>query len=289
MKLTPTLALALFASTASVLLADNEVKPIRVLLVAGGCCHDYASQKDILKKGIESRLNATVEVAYDATKSTKPLFEIYNKPDWYKQFDVVVHDECAADITDAAYLENILKAHREGVPAVNLHCAMHCYRWGKFQQPVKVGDDNSHWYEMLGLQSTGHGAQLPIAIKFTDHDSPITKGLQDWTTVNEELYNNIQVLTGKALANGTQVQKTAEKKDKDGKVTPAKETTTEKIVAWTNEYGPKKTRIFSTTIGHNNATVQDERYLQLVTRGLLWAVDKIDANGNPAPGYGAKK
>jgi type 1 glutamine amidotransferase len=288
MKITHTLALAFVACTASLLQAE-DVKPLRVLLVAGGCCHDYANQKEILKKGIESRLNATVEVVYDATKSTKPLFEIYNKPDWYKQFDVVVHDECAADITDPAYLENILKAHREGVPAVNLHCAMHSYRWGKFQQPVKVGDDNSHWYEMLGLQSTGHGAQLPISIKFTDHDSPITKGLEDWTTVNEELYNNVQVITGKALANGTQVQKTPEKKDKDGKVIPAKESVNEKIVAWTNEYGPKKTRIFSTTIGHNNATVQDDRYLALVTRGLLWTVNKIDADGKPLPGYEAKK
>jgi type 1 glutamine amidotransferase len=287
MKLTHTLALA-FVACAALVQAD-EVKPIRVLLVAGGCCHDYANQKDILKKGIESRLNATVEVVYDATKSTKPLFDIYNKPDWYKQFDVVVHDECAADITDPAYLENILKAHREGVPAVNLHCAMHSYRWGKFQQPVKAGDDNSHWYEMLGLQSTGHGPQLPISIKFTDRDSPITKGLEDWTTVNEELYNNIQVLTGKALANGTQTQKTPEKKDKDGKVTPAKESVNEKIVAWTNEYGPKKTRIFSTTIGHNNATVQDDRYMTLVTRGLLWSINKIDADGKPLPGYEAKK
>ncbi|MEY4403487.1 MAG: hypothetical protein RIR91_1522, partial [Verrucomicrobiota bacterium] len=121
---------------------------------------------------------------------------------------------------------------------VNLHCAMHSYRWGKFQQPVKAGDDNSHWYEMLGLQSTGHGAQLPIAIKFTDKEHPITKGMADWTTINEELYNNVQVLTGKGVATGTQT--TPEKKDKAGKVTPAKENTT--IVAWTNEYGPKKTR-----------------------------------------------
>jgi len=155
---------------------------------------------------------------------------------------------------------------------------------------VKAGDDNAHWYEMLGLQSTGHGAQLPIAIKFTDKDSPITKGMADWTTINEELYNNVQVLTGKGLATGTQVQKTAEKKDKEGKVTaPAKETTTEKIVAWTNEYGPKKTRIFSTTIGHNNKTVEDDRYLDLVARAVLWSVDKLDAEGKPVAGYGAKK
>ena len=45
---------------------------------------------------------------------------------------------------------------------------------------------------------------------------------------------------------------------------------------WINQYGPKKTRVFSTTIGHNNETVADARYLDLVTRGLLWACDKLD-------------
>ena len=284
MNLRTLLALTLFAGLATPSIAE-EAKPLRVLVVAGGCCHDYANQKEILKKGIEARVNATVTVIYDATKSTKPLFDLYKKDGWYKDFDVIVHDECAADITDAAYVDNVLKAHREGVPAVNLHCAMHSYRWGKFQQPVKAGDDNAHWYEMLGLQSTGHGPQLPIAIKFTDKGHPVTKGLADWTTTNEELYNNVQVLTGKSLATGTQTA--PEKKDKAGKVIPAKETTN--IVAWTNEYGPKKTRIFSTTIGHNNKTVEDDRYLDLVTRGLLWSVNKLDADGKALAGYGAKK
>ncbi|MFU8893721.1 MAG: hypothetical protein ACNA8L_08845 [Luteolibacter sp.] len=36
----------------------------------------------------------------------------------------------------------------------------------------------------------------------------------------------------------------------------------EAVVAWTNLYGPKKTRVFSTTIGHNNETVADARSLK---------------------------
>ena len=46
------------------------------------------------------------------------------------------------------------------------------------------------------------------------------------------------------------------------------------VVAWTNEYG--KSRVFSTTLGHNNATVGDARYLDLVARGLLWSCDKLN-------------
>jgi len=280
MKLRSLLALTALVGLTSTLVAEQ--KPLRVLVVAGGCCHDYANQKEILKKGIEARVNAVVEVAYDPTKSTKPLFELYKSPDWGKNFDVVVHDECAADITDQAYVANIVNAHKNGLPAVNLHCAMHSYRWGNFKQPVKVGDDNASWYEMLGLQSTGHGPQQPIAITFTDKSHPVTTGLADWTTINEELYNNVQVLTAKTLATGN--QKIPEKKDKKGKVTPASEANA--IVAWTNEFGPKKTRIFSTTIGHNNATVEDARYLDLVARAVLWTAGKLEADGKPSAGFG---
>ena len=280
MKLRTLLALTALVGLTSTLAAEQ--KPLRILVVAGGCCHDYATQKEVLKKGIEARVNAVVEVAYDPTKSTKPLFELFKSPDWGKNFDVVVHDECAADITDQAYVANIVNAHKNGLPAVNLHCAMHSYRWGNFKEPVKAGADNASWYEMLGLQSTGHGPQQPIAISFTDKDSPIVKGLADWTTVNEELYNNVQILTAKTLAKGT--QKIPEKKDKKGKVTPAQEVTT--VVVWTNEFGPKQTRIFSTTIGHNNATVEDARYLDLVARGLLWSVGKLEADGKASAGFG---
>jgi type 1 glutamine amidotransferase len=280
MKLRTLLALTALVGLTSTLAAEQ--KPLRVLIVAGGCCHDYATQKEVLKKGIEARVNAVVEVAYDPTKSTKPLFELFKSPDWGKNFDVVVHDECAADITDQAYVANIVNAHKNGLPAVNLHCAMHSYRWGNYREPVKAGADNASWFEMLGLQSTGHGPQQPIAIAFTDKDSPIVKGLADWTTVNEELYNNVQILTGKALASGT--QKIPEKKDKKGNVTPAKEVTS--VVVWTNEFGPKKTRIFSTTIGHNNATVEDARYLDLVGRAVLWSAGKLEADGKPSAGFG---
>ena len=276
------LALAtLIAAPSHAATDEKSPKPLRVLLVIGGCCHDYATQKDLLRNGIEARLNATVDIAYDGTKTTKPLFEAYKGTNWAKGYDVIVHDECAADITDPAYVENILQAHRNGVPAVNLHCAMHSYRWGNFGQPVKVGADNASWYEMLGLQSTGHGPQQPISIAFSDKDNAIVKGFANWTTVNEELYNNIQILTGHPLASGT--QSIPEKKDKAGKVTPAKDVTS--VVVWTNEFGPKKTRIFSTTLGHNNATVEDARYLDLVTRGLLWSVNKLGEDGKATAGY----
>lgn len=270
-------AIGLAAVSSSVI--AQEVKPLRVLLVTGGCCHDYEKQHMILGEGISSRANVEFTFAHNPDKTTKATFDLYKNKDWAKPFDVVIHDECSADVTDPEYVGNILAAHKSGTPAVNLHCAMHCYRWGNFKEPVKPGADNAGWYEMLGLQSTGHGPQEPIALTFVDKSHPVVKGMADWTTIKEELYNNIQILTAHPLARGKQ-------SFKDKKTGEQKEAET--VVAWTNEYGPNKTPIFSTTIGHNNETVADARYLDLVARGVLWAAGKLDAEGKPLPGYGPK-
>jgi type 1 glutamine amidotransferase len=186
---------------------------------------------------------------------------VYARDDWAKGFDVVVHDECSSDVKDVDTINKILKPHRDGLPGVVLHCGMHCYRsegWPKA----------TPWFEFTGLATTGHGPQLPIAVTFVDKESPITKGLADWKTINEELYNNAAGKlheTAHALARGAQTLKA-----KNGK-----ERTEDVVVAWTNTYNGKA-KVFATTLGHNTETVNDPRYLDLVTRGLLWSVGKLD-------------
>ena len=256
------LLIALAAASATA--AD---KPLKVMLITGGCCHDYKTQTELLKAGIEERIAAEVVQIHVDDKSTKPPLPILGNPNYAAGYDVVIHDECAAGVGDPAIIDGVLKPHRDGIPAVNLHCAMHSYRFGNFKQKVDPAADNGKWFEFIGLQSTGHGPQQPIDITFVDKDHPITKGLADWTTIKEELYNNIAVHEGAhPLARG-----------KQGKQ--------ETVVAWTNLYGPRKTRVFSTTIGHNNETVADARYLDLVARGILWSADKLGADGKPAAGY----
>ena len=264
-------AVLLFIAAAPRLLAADAPKPLRVLIVLGGCCHDYANQQNILAKGITARANVECVIAYDPDKTTKHPNPVYDNADWSKGFDVIIHDECTADVKDVAFIDKVLKPHKEGLPAVVLHCGMHSYRsegWPKA----------TPWFDFTGLVTTGHGAQQPIAISFVDKQSPITKGMADWTTINEEHYNNAAGKlqdTAKALARGKQTLK-----GRDGK-----ETTNDFVVAWTNNY-IGKTRVFATTIGHNNATVDDPRYLDLVTRGLLWSANKLGEDGKPMAGYG---
>ena len=132
-KLAPAFA-ALLATT----FAQAETKPLHALIIAGGCCHDYEHQPKILSEGIQARANVQVDVLWTDDKGTAPHFPLYEKADWAQGYDVIIHDECAAGVKDLPLVQRIIKAH-ETVPAVNLHCAMHCYRTGT--------DD---WFKYLG-------------------------------------------------------------------------------------------------------------------------------------------
>ena len=268
-----TIALALTLPLTSLRAADG--KPLRVLLITGGCCHDYARQKDILKQGIESRANIQITQVHTDDKSTKPPLAILGDADYAKGYDAVIHAECAADVSDPAVIAAVLAPHRQGIPGVNLHCAMHSYRFGSAGTKATNGTERSAWFDYLGLQSSGHGPQEPIALNMLGATHPITKGMTNWTTIREELYNNIQIFpTATPLIKGKQTIKQKDGSTKD----------VETVVAWANQYD--QTRVFSTTVGHNNETVADARYLDLVTRGLLWSCGKLRSDGQPAAGYG---
>src|SRR5258708_20791461 len=95
--------------------ADDD-KPIRALLVGGGCCHDYKKQKELLSKGVSERANVQWAIAYDPDTGTKHKNPVYDNADWSKNFDVIVHDECTSDVRDLADIQNIIKPHKEGLP-----------------------------------------------------------------------------------------------------------------------------------------------------------------------------
>ncbi|MEM9646196.1 MAG: ThuA domain-containing protein [Planctomycetota bacterium] len=262
---------------------DAKPSPLKVLLIGGGCCHDYATQTSLLKKGIEARVRAEVTVVLSPETTTTTKFDLYEDDDWADGYDVIIHDECSANVTERPYVDRILAAHRNGVPAVNLHCAMHSYRWGDYKEPVEINDDNAGWYEMIGVQSAAHGPKAPIEVLSIDSGHPIMKGFEDWKTINEELYNNVRVFSGTtALVRGNQLMPPNKRELKQNPQASPKEATA--VVAWTNEYGPMKTRIFSTSLGHQNETVEDARYMDFVVRGLLWASGNLAGDGNPTPG-----
>ncbi len=225
-------------------------RPLKALLICGGCCHDYTRQHKILSDGIQQRCNMQVDVWWTDDKSTNPPLPLFDNVNWANGYDLIIHDQCAAANRDVDLVKRILKVH-EKTPAVHLHCAMHSFRNG-----------TDLWFKHLGLQSTGHGPHAPIDVEFVDREHPIVKGMSDWTIEKDELYNNAKLFGAHPLAVGTQ---TFNRKGKEEKK--------QAVVIWTNE--TEGTRSFSMSIGHYSEGVADSRYLDLVSRGALWACGKL--------------
>ena len=232
----------------AVVTAAEPPKPLKVLLVCGGCCHDYTSQKELLSKGMMERAHVDVEVVHQGGTVTNSKIALYEKKDWSKGFDVVIHDECFSDVKENEWTQGIITPHREGLPAVVLHCAMHCYR-----------DGTDDWFQFCGVTSRRHGAHYPHEVLNTDASHPImAKFGPAWANPAGELYW-IEKVWPTAHPLGTAKNK---------------EQGNDEVCVWTNQYG--KGRVFGTTLGHHNETVNAPEYLDLITRGTLWACDKLN-------------
>jgi type 1 glutamine amidotransferase len=242
--------------------------PVKILIVSGGCCHDYAQQRKVLEAGLKVRMKAEVShVFYDpkpGEQATRPALPIYGNPRYADGFDVVIHNECAADEDSAAALDAVLAPHRAGKPAVNLHCAMHSYRSGEWKKPVTAGAPNARWFEFTGIQSSGHGPQSPIRLTAAGTGHAIASGFKPYTTASDELYNNLTTFDVTPVLLGVQAESPV-----------AADRATTYTVAWTHHYGPQRARVFSTTLAHNAEVMEDPRYLDLVARGVLWAVGRL--------------
>lgn len=225
-----------------------EQKPLRALLITGGCCHNYPFQAQQLTNAMARLAVVEWKIVQEGGNGTRGEISLYDNPDWAKGFDVVVHNECFADTTNQTYIRKITSAHKTGVPAVVIHCAMHTYR----------STDIDDWREFLGATSRRHDHQAKYPVKLAEPGHPILKGVStNWVTAMDELYV-IEKLWPNAKALATSVS------ERDGKTYPA---------AWINQYG--KARVFGTTYGHSDDTWRDPNYLTLVSRGTLWAAGRL--------------
>ena len=244
------LVLALVAGIATVGHAEekNAAPTIKALLITGGCCHDYDNQKVIIPKGIEANTTARIEwtVVHEGGKTTNTEIPFYNKADWAKGYDVVVHNECFAAVGSEAFIDKILAPHRAGTPAVLVHCAMHCYR---------TGPSKEEWFKFCGVHSPRHGPHHPFEVQVVDQDHEVSRTLSNWTTPQGELYYIDKTYPGTRPLAESKSNKTGEMH----------------INVWTHEYGENKARVFATTIGHHNITMEHPEYQRMMTRGFLWA------------------
>jgi uncharacterized protein len=257
-------ALVLFAGAAPAqqapaLPSTGEHRPIRALYITGGGFHDFVAQEQIVPPGIAARTHIEWTIDHTAEKATDVLIARHENTDWADQFDVVVYNMSFSFVVDPEWIERIAHAHRDrGVAAVLLHGATHSYR----------RSETDAWRELMGAASYRHDRQREFGVERLAPDHPIMQAFpRDWSPGVDELYEIEKVWPGMTpLAQGWSVE--SEKHHP---------------LVWTNTYG--NSRVFVTTMGHNNSTMEDPVYLDLVTRGLLWTLGKLEADGSPAQGY----
>ena len=251
------LSITIFLALAFISLGFSA-EPIKALIITGGCCHDYKSQTKFLKEGISKYANVEFEVIHEG-KGTTHVHSIFKKENWTKGYDVIIHNECSANVGDDVGAAVAKEHHDSGVGAVMIHCAFHTFRKMK-------GDE---WRACLGATSYKHTHQAPVKITFDKPDHPILKGTKEFTTGKEELY-----VIDKVFEHSTPIATGTQGKHKYP-------------LMFANKYG--KAKVFSVTIGHNNATFLIEEWMHIVAKGMLWACDKINEDGTAKEGYGPKK
>lgn len=222
--------------------------PLRVLLVTGGCCHDYTFQtKQFIEAAKKRGVDVDWTVVNEGGKKTFAQIDLYKDANWATGYDVIVHNECFAKTSDPEYIRSITQAHQAGANSVVIHCAMHTYREAKI-------DD---WREFLGVTSRHHEHKSNYPVVVTDKEHWITQAIPEgYKTPMDELYI-IEKVWPKTKVLATSVS------EKTNKTQP---------VFWTNEYG--KARVFGTTYGHSNETFSDEVFLEVIVRGLQWAAKR---------------
>lgn len=253
------LAAAIGATSGAV--AADATKPLRALLVTGGGFHDYTAQKTILTEGLSARVNVEWTIVQEGT-TREHRMSIYENPDWAKGFDVIVHNECFGMVADQDFVERVAAPHHAGVPAVILHASVHSYR----NAPTDA------WREVIGARSMSHEGRRDLKVNALSAPHPVMKGFPgEWENPNDELYK-----IEKTWPNAMPLAEVF-----------GEETKQKHPVIWLNTVNG--TRVFVTTLGHANETVESAVYLDLVARGLLWACGKLNDDGTPAKGYAAQR
>lgn len=252
----------------------QDTDPLNILMITGGGpWHDYATQKDQIEKGLLERLsNIEITTDYEGRDTNRMEltdfhFSRHLKEDWAAAFDVVIYNHCNLQVKDENYVKRIIAEHVEHqLPAVMLHCPMHLYQYAR-------GDAPQAWWDFTGAVSYVHEKENhpntpSYTIEVLEPQHPIMRNYpRSWRTPAGELYLIIDLHdNATALSHAYSV-----------------ETGAYTETAWTHEY--KGVRVFSSTLGHHNASMGSDVNLNLVAAGVLWAAGKLEEDGSPAAGY----
>ncbi|MEE2788017.1 MAG: D-arabinono-1,4-lactone oxidase [Myxococcota bacterium] len=257
--------------------------PIKALYVTNysNAWHNYEAQQRTLLAGIQQHINVTFSLV---GKDDDDALRLLKQESYAAGYDVVVYNMCFADDMDTQRIENIIRQTRDfGVPAVLMHCAMHSFRNTSPHRPknraafraahrewaeTHPGSDFPYWWAFTGIDTTGHELPRSMYAERVDGEHPVTKWLPEVIASNrDELYINLAVKETVTPLYTVYSQRSQQAH----------------IVAWTHEIGAG--RVFATTMGHGDNTLQLTEFHQLMARGIAYVTERLDDDGLTDEGY----
>lgn len=158
-------------------------------------------------------------------------------------FDIVVYDFSPPAEAGEEWIDRILAPHRQGKPAVII------------EGGLSSNGETPDWSEFCGAKVTPKPADSPArapVISITRAHHPITHPLGDWVSPQDS-----PVLVESLFENTTLLA-----------------TIDDKPACWTHLYGNQEARVFAIALGESEASIGHPSFLDLLTRGFLWAASR---------------
>lgn len=249
--LTPFIALSLVFSLA---LAR---KPPRVLLLTGGCWHNYTEQEQSIRNAF-IRAGVVIHWTVARLPCRKPAenlgeLAMVRQPNWSAPYDLVFMNGCYQALKRPAYIDDFVRGFQGSTPLVALHCGVHSFN----KSPAHI---HWKWHQVLGVSSTEHVIEhrhYPIRLIASKSQimSPLKRAGGVYWTPMDELY-----IVDKVWPQAHVLAHTWSPTTK--KMHP---------VFWTNLYRGR-TKVFAASFGHVDATLRDHVFMDTVVRGALWTL-----------------
>ncbi len=222
---------------------------MRNLILSGGIAHDYAATSPILagilsEIGIASEIREEFDLVESGALSDFDLLTL-NCVRWTCARNPDFRDRWGFELSEKARA-GILGYLAQGKGLLALHCATICF------------DDWPEYRNILGAwwkwDHSGHGPYRDHVMHIQDSTHPITKGLEDFT-VMDELYTN------PVIVDRVDPLMTA---DWEEKTHP---------MLWVRAYG--NARICYCAPGHGVETFENSTLQKILQRSALWVTRKL--------------
>lgn len=226
----------LIMAVTSILAAKN----VKILIITGG--HDFER---------EPFFNMFAQMdGIEFTSVEHPAANTIYATESLANYDVLVYYDMNQDITDeqkAAFLNMV----KNGKGLVFLHHSLASYQnWDEFFK-IQGGRYNLAPEDASKKSTYKHDVEMQIEVLDPNH--PVTKGVSDFTIL-DEAYGNFEVLP---------------------EVHPLLKTdhpASGKIIGWTTEPGASKAVYLA--LGHDHHAYENDSFRTLVRNAILWTADR---------------